>query len=191
MSTEHVEHDAKWNGSWWRIAAWGAAALFLLVHLVATQVTDEVQWTVSDFALAAALLFGSLGLYELALRKIGDLAYRTALVLALAGGILLIVVNGAVGIIGSEDNPANLMYGGVLAVGVLGALLARFQPRGMARAMVAAAVAQAAVAAVALLSGSEAARNSAVEIAGLTAFFVLLFLASAVLFQRAGQRTLG
>jgi hypothetical protein len=32
---------------------------------------------------------------------------------------------------GSEDNPANLMYGGVLTVGIFGALLARFQPEGI------------------------------------------------------------
>ena len=40
-------------------------------------------------------------------------------------------------IIGSEDHPANRMYHGVLAVGFLGALIARFRPRGMALALVA------------------------------------------------------
>lgn len=43
-------------------------------------------------------------------------------------------MNGAVGIVGSEDNPANLMYGGVLAVGIVGAVIARFRAEGMARA---------------------------------------------------------
>ena len=55
---------------------------------------------------------------------------------------MLVWINLAVGIIGSEDNPANLMYGGVLAVGVAGAVAARFRPGGMARALAATALAQ-------------------------------------------------
>ena len=62
-------------------------------------------------------------------------------------------MNLAVGIIGTEDNPANLMYGGVLAVGIVGAIIARFQPHGMARALVATALAQALVAVIALIAG--------------------------------------
>jgi hypothetical protein len=54
-------------------------------------------------------------------------------------------MNLAVGIIGSEDNPANLMYGGVLAVGIIGAIIARFEPHGMARALVATTLATSAV----------------------------------------------
>jgi hypothetical protein len=41
---------------------------------------------------------------------------------------ILIWMNLAVGIIGSEDNPANLMYGGVLAVAIVGAFMVRFRP---------------------------------------------------------------
>jgi hypothetical protein len=39
--------------------------------------------------------------------------------------MFLVWMNLAVGIIGSEDNPANLMFGGVLALGILGAFIAR------------------------------------------------------------------
>ena len=42
------------------------------------------------------------------------------------------------------------MYFGVLAVGFIGAFIARFQPRGMARALFATAVAQALVPVIAL-----------------------------------------
>ena len=38
------------------------------------------------------------------MRKTGDAAYRTAVGVALAAAFLLIWVNGAVGIIGSENN---------------------------------------------------------------------------------------
>jgi len=42
-----------------------------------------------------------------------------------------------------------LMYIGVLAVGIIGALIARFQPHGMARALFATALAQMLVAVIA------------------------------------------
>lgn len=62
-------------------------------------------------------------------------------------------VNLAVGIIGSEDNPLNVVFVGVLAIGIVGAFIARFQPRGMARAMVAVGIAQVLVAVAALIGG--------------------------------------
>jgi hypothetical protein len=43
--------------------------------------------------------------------------------------------------IGSENNPYNLLFGGVIAVALVGAIAARFRPAGMAVAMVAAAIA--------------------------------------------------
>jgi hypothetical protein len=89
-------------------------------------------------------------------------------------------MNLAVGIIGNEDNPANLMYGGVLAVGIIGAVIARFQPHGMARALVATALAQALVAVIALIAGLGYTLI-------LTGFFVALWLTSARLFRKAAQ----
>jgi hypothetical protein len=47
--------------------------------------------------------------------------------------------------IGSENNPINLLFGGVLLIALVGAIIARFKPAGMARTMVAAAIAQAAI----------------------------------------------
>ena len=76
---------------------------------------------------------------ELAARKTGNTAYRSGVGLALLAAFLLVWVNGAVGIIGSEDNDANVVYYGVLAVGLIGALIARFEPQGMSRAMIATA----------------------------------------------------
>ena len=54
----------------WRIAAWAAAALILLLPLVAMQFTEEVRWTASDFAAAAALLGGGALLFEIASRRL-------------------------------------------------------------------------------------------------------------------------
>ncbi len=183
----NTENGGGRRWSRWRIAAWTVAALILLLPLVAMQFTDEVNWEVADFAFAAALLVGVGVPYELAVRKTGNAAYRAAVGVALAAAFLLVWVNGAVGIIGSEDNDANLMYGGVLAVGVIGALIARFRPRGMARALFATALAQAAVATVALIAGWGSPSSGPLEIVALNGFFVALFVGSALLFREAAR----
>ena len=166
----------------WRRAAWSAAALVLLAPLVAMQFTDEVNWTVSDFVFAGALMFGALGTYELAVRKTGNTAYRAAAGVALAATVLLLWANGAVGI---TDSAADAMYVGVPAVGIIGALVARFQARGMARAMFAAALAQALIGAVALIAGMVPEYNSAFEILAISGFFAALFIGAGLLFRQA------
>ena len=183
--TGNTENDGGRRGSRWRIAAWATAALMLLLPLVAMQLTDQVNWDVADFAIAGVLLIGIGVPYELAVRKTGDTAYRAGVGVALAAAFLLVWVNGAVGIIGSEDNDANLMYFGVLAVGVIGAIIARFQPRGMARALFATALAQASVAVVALIAGLGSPYSGPLEIVALNGFFVVLFVGSAKLFRNA------
>lgn len=182
-----VEKAGGRRSSRWRIAGWTVAALILLVPLVAMQFTDEVNWSVGDFVFAAILL-AAVGIpLELAVRKSKDAAYRAAAGVALVAGFLLVWVNGAVGIIGSENNDANLMYGGVLAIGVIGAVLSRFRPRGMARTMTVTALAQAAVAAIALVLGLGAPESGPFEMVGVNAFFIALFLGSAVLFRNAAE----
>lgn len=163
------------RGSRWRLAVWGSAALMLLLPLVAMQLTDEMNWGLADFALLGAMLASAGGTFELAARVTGNSSYRAAVVVALGAALLLVWMNLALGIIGSEDNPANLLYFGVLAVGLIGAVLARFQPHGMARALVATALAQALVAVIAGVGHTFV----------LTGFFVALWLLSAWLFQRA------
>jgi hypothetical protein len=171
----------------WRIAAWTGAALTLLLPLVAMQFTDEVNWSETDFIVAGALIGGTGLTFELAARATANHAYRAAVGLALAAAFLLIWLNLAVGIIGTEDNPLNLMFGGVLAVGIIGAIVARFQPGGMARALFATALAQALVAVTALIFGLGSPWSGPGEILALNGFFVALFLGSAWLFRNAAR----
>jgi hypothetical protein len=171
-----------------RLSVWAAVvALILMVPLVAMQFTDEVIWTLFDFVFMGALLFGTGLAYELVARKAGTIAYRVAVGLALAAAFLLVWINGAVGIIGSEDNPANLLYGGVLAIGFIGAIVARFHPHGMARALFATALAQALVPVIAFIiwKPSFAEAPGILGVFVLNAFFVMLFVGSALLFRRA------
>jgi hypothetical protein len=116
-------------------------------------------------------------------RQAGKAAYRLAAVVALATASVLVWGNLALGVIGDEDNNANLMYLGVLAVGAVAAVIGRFQPEGMLRAMCGTAVAQAFVGVVALVGG----QGSAWDVAMLTVFFVGLWLLSAWLFAKAAR----
>ncbi len=77
------------------------------------------------------------------------------------------------------------MYGGVLAIGVIGAVIARFRPHGMARAMFATAIAQASVAVIALVAGLGSSASGPLEIVALNGFFIALFVGSTLLFREA------
>ena len=176
------------RGSLWRIAVWATAALILLLPLAAMQFTDEVVWDETDFIVFGAMLAVACGTFELAARMTGNLLYRAAVGVAVAATFILVWINLAVGIIGSEDNPANLMYGGVLAVAIIGAVIGRFQPVGMARALAATALAQALVGVIALTAGFGSTAPSFPEaIVFLTGFFAALWLISAWLFRKAAR----
>ena len=170
------------------MAPWVIAAVLWLLPLIAMQFTHEVNWDETDFIVFGAMLVGACGAYELATRMTGNTAYRAAVGVAVVAAFLLIWINLAVGMIGSEDNPANLMYGGVLAVGIIGAVIARFEPYGMARALVGMALAQALVAVLALIFrwGSHG-ENWPQVIVVLNGFFAALWLGSAWLFRRAAR----
>ena len=75
-----------------RLSVWAAAvALILMVPLVAMQFTNEVVWDETDFIVAGVLLFGTGLAYELVARKGGTIAYRSAVSVALAAALLLVV----------------------------------------------------------------------------------------------------
>lgn len=167
-----------------------SVALILAIPLIAMQFTDEVAWSPFDFAFAGALLFGAGLAFELLTRRAGSTAYRAAVGLALAGVLLLVWVNLAVGILGSEDNPANVVYLGVLAVLFLGALLARLQPQGMARALYATALAQALALVIGLLVwrpavSSGEALPELLKVVGVNGLFFLIWVGPGLLFRRA------
>jgi hypothetical protein len=167
-----------------------ATAFLLLIPLVAMQFDTGVNWSASDFVVAGGLLFGAGSLFIAIARKANSTAYRLAVGVAVAAGLLLVWANMAVGLVGSEDNPANLLYLGVLAVALIGALAARFRPLGMSRAMFAAALTYAVVTAIALFvwTPTGAAAEPSVHLAnvlGANAVFAALWAVAGWLFQRA------
>jgi len=165
-----------------------ATGLLLLVPLVAMQVSEEVNWSPADFLFAGVLLVATGLAFKLAAKRTNQIRYRAAFAVAIIAALLLVWLNLAVGLIGSEENPANLMYFGVLAVQIIGSLAARFQYRGMARAMFATALAQALVAVIALIFGMQ--HDSGSSVAGiliLNGLFVALFGLSALLFRQRAR----
>jgi hypothetical protein len=160
-----------------------ATAFILLIPFLAAP-----AWTLTDFVTAGALIFGTGLTYELAARKAGNIAYRFAVGVALAAAFILVWINLAVGIIGDSGDLANSMYVGVLAVGIIGAIVARFRPHGMARALFATALAQALVAVIALIFGlGSGSPPGVLGILILNGFFVALFVGSALLFRYAAR----
>ena len=121
-----------------------AAAVALALALIAVaMVVPSSDGSPADgmaLAVSALMIVGVVGV----LASNGpSKTYRLAVGLALLATLILFWAVGAVGLLGPEDgrNTADLIYLGVPAVGVIGAIIARCRPRGMARAMFATAVA--------------------------------------------------
>jgi hypothetical protein len=96
-------------------------------------------------------------------------------------------MNLAVGLIGSGANPANVMYFGVVFLGITVATAGRLQPNGMAYALFGMALAQILVPVITLLFWKQLLE----EPPGITCvfmlnlFFAMLFIMSGLLFRRA------
>ena len=178
MATERSRRRNRWS-----LAIWGMAAFLLLLPAIAMRFPGTgVDWDARDFLVMGVMFFIACGSYEVVARISDNTAYRAASGIALITAFLTVWVNLAVGMLGSEQNPANLLFGGVLAIALLGALVARFRPRGMARAMQAAATAQAAMALYALFGGYA-------EVTLHVGLFALPWLLSARLFKKAARET--
>ena len=181
MSQSHDKGSR--HGVPWRIVGWSIPVLLLLLPLV-----SGAPWTLSDFVTAGAMLIAVGLALELALHASRDLSYRAGAAAAVAAIFLLIWVNVGIGFLGSEDNPANLIFGAVLAVALLGASLAHFRAAGMARAMYATAACQVVVGLVALAAGWAAPGRAGIyEVVMGTGLFTGLWLASGWLFARSAR----
>jgi hypothetical protein len=119
-----------------------AASLSLVLILIVVVVlrTDGSPADLMALAVDGTIIIGAI--VYMAVNEHSQV-YRWAVGLALTAAFILFWMIGAVALLGPEfgRNTADLIYFGVVAVGVIGAIIARFRPRGMARAMFATAVA--------------------------------------------------
>ena len=170
----------------WRIIGWGTAVALLAAPFVAMQLRAEgVDWSPGDFIFAGTIFAIIGGLLELAVWKIRNGWYRAGVAVALLGYLLVIWSNLAVGIVGSEQNPANQLFFLALLIGIVGACVSRFRSKGMSYSMLVTAASLLIAFAIASMgSTDEPFAHHAVEIAG-TSIFAALLLGSAWLFRRA------
>lgn len=152
----------------------------LMVPLVASRVVDGWNWPARSFVVVYALFFATGMAYALIARKMGAWSYKLGVGVALVAGFALGWSNMVH--VADSENPANLVYYSVLAIGAAGAGLARLNPRGLAATLFAMAATLALIA-LFLPSGAppELARNMAIGHAGL----VVLFTAAGLLFRHA------
>lgn len=171
-----------------RVAGWGLLGALFMVPVVAAQISPEVHWTALDFGVFAALL-GVVGLgCDFAVRRLARWSERLAWALTLVTAALLVLVNGAVGLIGPEGADANGLFGIVLAVVAVGIAVSRAETQRMASVLVAAAITQLAVTSVILAAdmvptAEQASRDALVSGPG----FAVLWLIAAYLFRRAAR----
>ena len=178
-----------------RLTVWAVIVVgILLIPLFLTIRDGGVEgvgwnWTFFDFVFMFTLLFGAGVVYELVARKMNHTAYRLGVGLAVLTAVLLLWVNAAVGLIGDGDVP-NALYFLVLAIGLIGALMVRFDPRGMSRVLFVVTFAQLLVPVVALIIWPPSVTSWSPGVAKvfiLNGFFAALFAGSALLFWRAGE----
>jgi hypothetical protein len=152
----------------------------LMVPLAASRVVDGWNWPPGAFVIVYVLFFATGLAYALIARRMTAWTYKAGVGLALAAGFGLGWSNMVH--VADSENPANLVYYSVLAVGIVGACLARLDARGLARTLFVMAATLALIALV-LPSGAPPtlARNMAIG----HSILVALFIASGLLFRRA------
>ena len=103
---------------------------------------DQIAWGLEDFLAVGALLVALGSTITLAWRASTSGLYRAGVMLAALGGFTLIYINLAVGIIGDEQNPRNLVFFVIPAFGYVGALIGRFRALVMVRLLIGMAAVQ-------------------------------------------------
>ncbi|MCO6473553.1 MAG: hypothetical protein J5I57_07485 [Melioribacteraceae bacterium] len=168
-----------------------ATILLLLIPLLAMQFSSGVDWSLFDFIVAGFLLFGTGLTYVLLTTKVKNGTYKAGIAFGLFAGLFLIWANLAVGIIGSEDNPVNIIYYGVIGIGILGAVISRFKSRGLSLTMFVIALILLLITAIVLIyawtQSADFRTNELMAYIGVHGLFIFLFSISGVLFRQAAQ----
>lgn len=164
-----------------RVALWALAAL--MVPIVASRLVPGWNWPAGAFVFVYVLFFGTGMAYALIARRMSAWAYKAAVGVALAAGFVLgwsTMVH-----MSETENPVNLVYFGVLAVGAIGAGVARLKARGMARAAYAMAAALAVAYVITQVLVADTPAGPVWNIGVIHGGFVLLFVGVGLLFRHA------
>ena len=160
----------------------------LLIPFTGNLTVEGWNWTWTDFVFAWVVFSLTTFFYRfLVTRGVANFAYKAGVALAVLAGFLVFWITAAVQIIGDE-NPANILYLGVILTGLGGVALARFRPAGMAKAAFATAAVTFVVPVVGVILKPSDFSPGIPQVFMLNGYFVLMFAASGLLFrQAAGQ----
>ncbi len=171
-----------------RHGLWAAGAGFIGTALVFRPIVGEGGW-IDHVAQSGALLLAIATAVEIVSRTPPAKSYRRGVGFGLAALLALGWVNAAVGIIGSESNPANAVYLAVLVVVLIGAVASRLRPRGLASTMLASAITLLAIAFLASAGQLQGAHTDLFEVMRIHGIFITLFLGAGALFSSASEET--
>lgn len=170
-----------------RTLLWAGGAALLLVPFLLRLLTGNPPWGAIDLLLLAVLIFLPIFLYDASTSRMTSRLSKVAIATALLNGAFLVWGVLSMGVIGDTDHPANLLYAAVIASALAGGYVARLDPAQMKRAMLATAAVQCAVTVIALVGQLGQPANEPLELLGLSGFFVIMWLISATLFDRASR----
>lgn len=156
------------------------ALVLLMAPLVASQFVEGWNWPPMTFLRVYGLFFVVGMAFALITKRVGVWSYKAGVGVALFGGFALAwstMVQTA-----DSGHPENLWLFSVLAVGALGALVARLKARGLAWTLFAMAGTLALVAVIVPTFGEP---DQALRMATGRAVFVALFVASGLMFRHA------
>jgi hypothetical protein len=140
-----------------------------------------------EFLLLGLFGLALFGLFRFLISRVPENRYyKYGIAVGMVTGFLLFWVNGAVGIIGSENNDANMMYLLVLLLAFLASIAFGFRPERMMWVMRGSAVAFVLIAVLALVF--DVGVSGPVwpwDVVWITGFFMALLLFAAWLFEQA------
>jgi hypothetical protein len=175
---ENTTHMTQMSKTMLRVAL--VSLGLLMVPLVASRVVEGWNWNAGGFVIVYLLFFATGMAYAVIARKMGAWTYKAGVGLALVAGFALAwssMVQTA-----DSGHPERLWYLSVLVVGLIGACLARLKAPGLAVTLFAMA---ATLALIAVILPSGAPPDMAQRMAIGHGVFVVLFIASGLLFRQA------
>jgi hypothetical protein len=140
----------------WRVVGWSGMLFLLLTPLIAMQFYPTIQWHGTDFMLAAVILGIGGALVELTSVLTPNQFARAGAFVAITASIIVFGANIAVGMIGDEGEPINLLFGIVLFVAIAGGWLSSLHSLILPTFMAAAGTIQAAIGLFAGILGHDA-----------------------------------
>jgi hypothetical protein len=163
------------------------STLFLIIPLTGMLMNAGVNWGFFDFIFAWVFIFSAGFTYKYIASKKSNAKYKAALGIAVFISLFIVWSNLAVGIIGSEDNPVNIIYFVMLFAVIIGGVTVKFQPKGLSILMFATAAAHGLIPFIAIvLIGAENIEHFTSEMTtqiGIHLFIIMLWIISGLLFR--------